>query len=79
MITAKDVVEYALASAEETLADYERGVPEPALDSAGDTLDLVIAALRVIQQHPELAPEFEVALGKGPLKSLREGIERSRR
>lgn len=38
---------------------YGRGIPEPAIDGAGDLLDVALAALLLLQEHPDLAREFE--------------------
>jgi len=60
--TALRLVANALAQHKQTLAEYENGVPEPALDNAGDTLDVSIAALEVIANDISRAHAFAATL-----------------
>lgn len=39
--------------------DYNKGRPEPAIDNAGDLLDVAMLALDIIKQHPEAFTEYE--------------------
>ncbi len=60
--TALRLVANALEQHKQTLAEYENGVPEPALDNAGDTLDVSITALSVIANDIGKAREFAETL-----------------
>lgn len=60
--TALRLVANALAQHKQTLAEYENGRPEPALDNAGETLDVSIAALSVIANDIGKAREFAETL-----------------
>lgn len=39
--------------------DYNKGKPEPAIDNAGDILDIAMLALDVLKKHPEAVVEYE--------------------
>lgn len=54
-----------LAWVRECYASYNAGIPEPALDSTGFSLSLLIVALEVIQSSPDATIALEKRLNDG--------------
>ncbi len=54
-----------LAQIRDVYLDYSTGIPEGAWDNAGDHLELLIAALEVIQAFPDATLALEKRLNDG--------------
>lgn len=54
-----------LAQATSAYHDYTNGIPEAAWDGAGENLELLIAALEVIQAFPDATLALEKRLNDG--------------